>query len=754
MNYSFYKACRFCFCIALLYFSGPIFVEGQAEEFYGAFGSWTNLRQAYPVKGDGISDDTQALQKALDELGDGHHSPVLFIPNGTYRITTTLTMKSRRGIAIVGEDPEGTIIKWDGPAGMKMFVLNGVAYSEYSRITWDGGSKALAAVAHEWDRKTGPANSGTRHTDEIFRNLLVGLKSGANMDAEFSIRRCRFYNCSSTAISLQGWNALDWWIWDCYFEDCNEGVANDQPSFGAGNFHVYRSIFKNSRVADISIGNSNHFSFRNNISYNSNAFIRARQFSNTSPLTIQGNLVINGRNLVLADLFTKGNILFLDNTFITPDSNRNYAIQLVDNYTTPAADGALVGNAFTATGKIILTEGGRLIQADNSYGIKPGRLPALNPSPFAPLARYPVIEVDNTMSSTQIQQIIDKASGRKKQIIHFAYGEYQVRSTFHIPSGSALILCGDALASILQWKGDSGQSVIRLSAPARATLRNLMIRGAKTADGIFVEDDDRDGNVIYAEELLAYGGRNTNILVNGFAHTDIRFENLHHNYCSGDNSVEMRGRNEENASFLKIFGCVSLDNRNSYCVQDKGRIAVYDSWFESGGINGFLHLKGSGDFILSGAHIANTNAGKFPFIDIDSFSGKVVLAEVILNQPGKRLGFSNGPGTADLLVLGALNWSDSTTGWYDIHSKTDHYSLRNNRYNIGKGSYPLPDAGDTSVQYLEKMLAPLRSVTVEARHVFPARRSHFTIDRVMIEGGVNNLRIERMPEVLTSRLGY
>ncbi len=108
----------------------PLFTLAQAEEFYGSFDSWTNIKQAYGAVGDGVQDDTQAFQKALDDLGNNTLSPVLYIPNGIYRITATLKMKTRLHIAIFGEDPLHTIIKWDGPDGGKMFLLNGVSYRE------------------------------------------------------------------------------------------------------------------------------------------------------------------------------------------------------------------------------------------------------------------------------------------------------------------------------------------------------------------------------------------------------------------------------------------------------------------------------------------------------------------------------------------------------------------------------------------------------------------------------------------------
>jgi len=689
--------------------------------------------------------NTKALQAALNDLGQTNHSPVLFIPKGVYRITATLTMQTRIGIAVIGEDPLLTTIKWDGAAGQKMFLLNGVSYSEFARITWDGSNKALAAVAHEWDQKVHYANSGTQHTDEIFRNVAVGLKSGMNMDAEFSIRRCRFYNCSSTGISLQGWNALDWWIWDCYFENCNAGVANSLPGNGAGNFHIYRSIFKNSTYADIALGNSNYFSFRDNISYNSNKFIVASQFSNTSPITIQHNFIINKNNNVMTDLYTKGNVLFLDNTFVTPDSNKNYVIRYQDDFKNSGPDLTMIGNLFTARQKILQRENGKYIDIDNKHGIVAPPIPALDPKPFEKLIKYKIYEVNATMSVSEIQSIINQAAAaNKKAVIHFRYGAYAISKTLQIPAGAPLILLGDGLSSFLKWSGDSVGPVIQVNYPARAIVRNLKIDGNSKVDGMVVYDDDKGGNTIYANELLVYAGIQTNLLINGFANTDLRFENLQHNYCTKGTSVKMIGTGKENASILKVFGCASVGNANTYGVDNKGRIIVYDDWYEDNNSPQFVILKNEGEFILNGAKIANTSAAKASFINVDSFSGKAVFTQIIYNSPHKDIRFYNATGKAKLLTLGTLNWTDSTMNCYDINSDKNNYGLINNRYNIGKGSYELPDEGNASNDFIKDMLADLRQTLVSSKPVVAKSGSHFTISRVMIQNGINNFRLEKI----------
>src|SRR5262249_55673578 len=80
------------------------------EEFVGPFPSWANVKSAYGAKGDGSADDTAALQNALNDLGTSGKADVLYLPAGTYRITSTLTLKYKTGISVIGEDPSNTTI--------------------------------------------------------------------------------------------------------------------------------------------------------------------------------------------------------------------------------------------------------------------------------------------------------------------------------------------------------------------------------------------------------------------------------------------------------------------------------------------------------------------------------------------------------------------------------------------------------------------------------------------------------------------
>src|SRR5688572_30213065 len=104
-------------------------IPDQGDEFVGPFPSWTNVKIVYGAKGDGVADDTAAFQLAFDEIGTSSHSPVLYIPAGSYRITSTLNIITKINVSLVGEDPETTTLFWDGAEAGTLLSINDTAYS-------------------------------------------------------------------------------------------------------------------------------------------------------------------------------------------------------------------------------------------------------------------------------------------------------------------------------------------------------------------------------------------------------------------------------------------------------------------------------------------------------------------------------------------------------------------------------------------------------------------------------------------------
>ena len=371
--------------------------------------------------------------------------------------------------------------------------------------------------------------------------------------------------------------------------------------------------------------------------------------------------------------------------------------------------------------------------------------PLLRPKPFAALVKYPVYEVTNSMATNDIQTIINNVAVKnKRSLIHFKYGQYNIVKSLHIPAGAPLIIYGDGLQSVLNWKDTTQKPVIQIACPAKCVLKSIKILGGNKADGILLFDNDKPGNSVYSDQLLVFHGVERNIFINGFENTDFRFEDIQHNYCAKGTSVEMIGRSKPNATILKIFGGESAGNYNSYSVDKAARILLYDTWYEDGTNAQFLFFKNNGEFVLDGGKIANTNKIKAPFITVDSFSGKFVLAEIIFNNvANKTIHFSNGSGTAQFLCLGSLSWDDSTSDMYYMNAPKQTYALINNRYNVGKGSFPISDNGLASDPvFLKKMLSTIRSTSVLQNNTLHGA-THFTMNRVVIENGINDFRVER-----------
>jgi hypothetical protein len=68
----------------------------------------------YGAVGDGVHDDTEALQRAFDAIGTAAGS-VVVIPPGTYRVSRSLRVTRKEGFVVRGGGPGATRLLWRGP---------------------------------------------------------------------------------------------------------------------------------------------------------------------------------------------------------------------------------------------------------------------------------------------------------------------------------------------------------------------------------------------------------------------------------------------------------------------------------------------------------------------------------------------------------------------------------------------------------------------------------------------------------------
>lgn len=628
-----------------------------AEEFTGPFPSWADLRRDYNAAGDGVADDSAPLQRALDELrrtAELGTRSVLYIPAGIYRISRGLTMTSHIYVTVIGEDPERTTILWDGPQGGVMLACNGVRYSKFGRLTWDGRGKAMTAVAHQWDGKVQNANSGCEHADEVFRDVGTGLRAGAPppphlMDAECAVLRCRFERCSRAGICIGSMNALDWWVWYCRFDGCRVGATNyPDDEYGGGHFHMYESVFRGSTEADMTIGHAQYFGIRNNTSIGSKAFFVAKrpQFGRGKwadddtwggEIKLQGNRILDPQDAAPIRLAECGPLVMLDNVV----RGRPWANgPAVEAHAAGSPDVLAVGNTFTVAKPFDVQ--GRLHELDTKTVARtaiPDEVPDLPATP--PRRERKVFEVSPRAGSAGIQAALEAAAklSGQRPVVHLAAGVYGIDRPVVVPAESDVQIVGDGERSSLRWVARGNIPMIRVAGPSHATLSDFSVWGAPKLAiprgapvpapiAIVAENCDQQDGRVTADQAWARGSQ-FGFWVRPLKYTTVQLSDSYPRSTSPQ-GVMLRAE----GSRVSLFGGATSGPGCCFAVDKGGELLVRDTWYE-GPSPRILQLTDSGAFTLDGASLyCNPKGGlaEAPLV-VDGFRGPVALLGVKLSGP-------------------------------------------------------------------------------------------------------------------------
>lgn len=633
----------FCIAACLLVSVALPTVVFSAEEFVGPFASWLDVQRDYGAVGDGTTDDTIALQRALDDIREHKKACVLYLPAGTYRITQTLRTARQAHqdnmVTVVGEDPSTVILKWDGPDEGTMLQWD-AWYAKLSRLTFDGMSRAGTCVRY------GPRFSTYNETsDLVCRDATNGIVFGwpeSAGQAENEVLRCQFFRCD-VGIQTVNWNSMDIWVWYCRFEDCGRGIHNVM-----GNWHAWENLFVRSKVSDVSIENLMAFSVVNNTSVESRCFL---DFSSGhtwgAPTSISGNRVIDptGKWAMLLD--NAGPYLVVDNVLRLGETSRGIRMTW--------ADQTLVGNVYSREDAV--EERGRFRRIDEKV-VAPdeisGSLPTLPPTP--PRRRREVFELPSAADAMAIQQAIDKAAALAggRPVVHLPMGAYKIDRTLVIPRGCDLQLVGDGASEIatrLEWTGADDGVLLRIEGPSKASIRDLHIQG-RSAAAILVEAPDRHGDRIFVDQLNANGpatqtqGRTAAVRVVGFENAAVQFRALQGS-GNGGTWVEVVGRESGGVSSepdprpfdeqLGLDGTVAVFTgatgtaTGQYNVKQGGQLLVRGVYHErsSDSLNG-LHLTGSGNLSIDATRFSYATSEAAPTVAADSFEGMFTLATCML----------------------------------------------------------------------------------------------------------------------------
>lgn len=454
---------------------------------------WINVKTS-GAKGDGIQDDTAAIQAALDKIQDG---VTIYFPPGTYRITRTLQSPRGRylGVTLLGHG-RTTTLAWDGAEKGRMFWTNdGMPCSRYVGLTWDGRGKAAVGFDHS---ALTIYETEIRHQYEAFRNFTeAGIRVGQDQhiaSAETIYDNCLFENCAH-GISLRNFNDLDHTITACEFRKCGVGLYSGKGS----NFYLRDSHFEGSTRADIDAeyGESGS-SVRRCTSQGSTQFLVYKNW--VAPLTIQdchvdgwtspsGAVVLDAPPVVMFDcVFTHPPTKEAPVRLVSP-APADIPIEIVD-----AGQRLIVSNnkAEGCTEVIQLAPNTKLYEVP--AGVRKGVVRSaaqtfLNSKAAIPTKVFDIMRdfgakgdgvADDTVA---IKSAIAAARKYGKGAIAYVPGGHFIVSETLELSGSNYTFGGSGYRTALIWRGKTGGTTISIHDPDHITLENIAVGHHDTGVG-------------------------------------------------------------------------------------------------------------------------------------------------------------------------------------------------------------------------------------------------------------------------------
>lgn len=661
--------------MVVIFAAAAVFVTGvrgeqSDEEFVGPFPSWRDVKRDYGATGDGKTDDTEAIQRGLDDLVKHTNHCVLYLPAGKYRITKTLkTVRQAHtdclGVSVVGQEPGSVVLTWAGPEGGTMMEWD-AWYSKISRLTFDGARSAGTALAY------GPAFSTYNETSDIwFRDAKAGLVFGGPVtqgQAENEVLRCQFIRCD-VGVQTVNWNSMDIWVWYCRFVDCGRGVHNVM-----GNWHVWQSLFLRSRTADMSTINLMAFSAVNNTSIGSRRFF---DFSTGhtwgSPVSLTGNKVYDttGDWAVLLD--NAGPYLVVDNTFRLSGPARAARMTW--------ADQTFVGNTYTTTNAV--EERGRFRRVQEKM-VRGSEIPSpTNDMPRTPLHRERVVtEVKANGSGAEIQEAIDAAirRGAARGVVHLPMGKYKVEKTLVVPVGADIQIIGDGAgetASRIEWAGAATGVVLKVEAPSHVVLRDFHIH-AGNARAILVANADTMAGRVFADQLNVNGpstktsNQTAAVRINGLEQADVLLRAQQGSGNAGTWIEVIGGPNAASATNqISVITGATGSAAGQYNVRNNGRLVVRGVYHErsSDSLNG-LHLTDKGVLSIDATRFSYATSKTAATVAADNFAGLFTLATCMLmpveTKESCRFELRGDGSKASVLALNCQFWIQHPTTAQDV----------------------------------------------------------------------------------------
>lgn len=436
---------------------------------------WINVKTAVqpPAKGDGVQDDTAAIQAALNRIQDG---VTIYFPPGVYKITKTLEIPDGRflGVTLLGHGRTSTLA-WDGePNGRMYWSKAGMTVSRYIGLTWDGRNKAAVGCDHACLKIF---ETELRHQHEAYRDFTeAGIRVGKDLKvatAETVYDNCLFERCAS-GVALHSFNVLDHTFDGCEFRQCGTGIAGGKGT----NWYVRNCHFEANTAADLTCHGEAGCSARRCTSHGSKLFLIYD--SSVGPMIIQdchvdawtnpeGAISLNGAPVLMFDCgFTHApnaepvvrsahahqRLVFSNNQAEGVKQLYQAAESAKIVEVPPTSLGGVVKSANQSFLKSQVKVPGKVFDAKRDFGAKGD---------------------GSTDDTAAIIKAIEAARAHGKgAIAYLPGGRYAVSETLTL-TGSDYYFGGSGYRTALVWKGKAGGTTIDIHDPNGITLENISV---------------------------------------------------------------------------------------------------------------------------------------------------------------------------------------------------------------------------------------------------------------------------------------
>jgi Pectate lyase superfamily protein len=697
----------------------PGFAESAAT-FDGPFASWLNVKTVFGAKGDGVADDTAALQAALNSIAQSHY--VLWIPNGNYLISKPLTITGVSNVTILGEDPRTTTILWGGPQGGTMLTLAGCNGINIGRLTLDGQSTSGVDLMLTWNSVGYYPTRNLIHDSRII-NTETGLQGG--FVGETEVERVHFDHDTQAGVSLGNWNTLNWNIVDCLFTDDAIGVTN---TYGAGSFTVTNSVFTRSTTADMSIGNTGSFSMRSNLSVDSKMFFQTGMTGAAANIIIQGNTIYNPGSSPI-ETGTPGSLMILDNQFLDLDASYN----VLFSFCFTPVNFISVGNIYSVA-KPFGGNIGHYTSVDDDSGIVDATLPWSVPTEvyIPPKSHRQVFDVTPGASSGALQAAINAAVS-VAGIVHLPAGNYAVNQSLQIPANANIAILGDgSISDLVALPTLQGPTLDSYAATLQMDdFRFSSYSTSPTNAQIDLHVLDTPSTYIFCDGCTIDDQITTGFEWDGLDDATMEFKVLGLNGTVSANIHGGAGRQNGHQTLGNIgeFMATSGDHQ----VDLGAHLLHEDGFHDVGQGNIQFELTGDGSVTQQGGAIG-VNAG--PAMTVNNYKGQLSLLGVGTN------GYVNitGDAPSSVFVAGVVQQS-GVSPFLNSDSSATVIGISNSSTPNNGTPTPFPDT-PTTPSIIEHMMSMARTQILVHRQPIQFNSTTVKMTRLLVEFNGVGIRVE------------